>query len=214
MALSSLLPVRRFQKLNPALLRRKAPVLANLFNWNRKRLVIIPYFENRLLTADPYYPVLFPISLDKTLASGSFVSFIAREDELFPLRSEDGQQLLLVIRTQCLNQGLDRTFRGLVGVLLFFVSIAWPYRGARIIPFLPIRCHKTRPIPGKSSDRRLTPKGAHKTIPCFLLIKALCNPPEDGVYHKCCVFDAIDNGHRSAHALVPFLLPFQCFGGT
>ena len=129
-AFSSLLPIRRFQKLNPALLRRKAPVLANLFNWNRKRPVFIPYFENRLPTADLYYPVLFLISLDKTLASGSFVSFIAREEEFFPLRSKDGQKLPLVIGTHGLNQGLDRTFWGHEGLLLFFVRIAWPYRGA------------------------------------------------------------------------------------
>lgn len=134
MAFSSFLLIWRFQEFNPALLRRKTPVLANLFNWNRKRLVVSSYFENRLLTADPYYPVLFLISSDKTFASGSFASFIAREDEFCPLRSEDCRQLLLVIRTQGVDQGLDRTFRGLVGVLFFLVRIAWPYRGAPVSP--------------------------------------------------------------------------------
>src|SRR5208337_45164 len=134
MAPGLFLLIRRFQKLNAAVLCRKVPMLVNLFNWNRKRPVFIPYFENRPLAADHYYPVLFLISLDKTLASGSFVNFVAREDEFFPLGSEDGQQLLLVIRTHGLNQGLDRTFGGPVGVLVFFVHIAGPYRGARESP--------------------------------------------------------------------------------
>src|SRR5208283_4557307 len=51
------------QKLFFAVLCRKPPLLPNPFDWNRKRPGFVPYFKNRLITADLCYPVLFLISL-------------------------------------------------------------------------------------------------------------------------------------------------------